>query len=439
MKEDIKNLLKERLCNSFAQALFKLVSTPYLTLKTILALFSLGSSGLTSYLVIQSLFAYLNYGVSLSSRTYHETTTLFPKVTFCNLNSLATKYAYNVNGANYYDNLIGANMQNDEKKKLGHDLNDILIDCEFNLKKCDSNNFTWSYDPWFGNCYTFNSGFDANGSKVDLEKSIIAGYKFGLQLTLYVNIYEKLYDLLTGGLGVIIRIGNSSFLSFSDTNGLFVPPGHNTYISVDREFKTILPQPYSNCEVAGSFWSNSFLYNFIARSEYAYSQQFCLTQCLQKKLIDKYNCSFAFFPSIFNISTCNFIFSIEDALSNFEDNFINKVCLPICPLECSHNLYKTFISAHQLNGNFYLFKIQNNSQLASDFISRKIDASTVENAISQINIYYDSLSYTLSTESSQMDIVSLFGSIGGNLSLFLGVTVLSLMEIIEVAIEICLN
>jgi hypothetical protein len=53
-----------------------------------------------------------------------------------------------------------------------------------------------------------------------------------------------------------------------------------------------------------------------------------------------------------------------------------------------------------------------------------------------INIYYDSISYTLSTESIQMDFVSLIAAIGGNLGLFLGVSAFSLCEIIQVMIEI---
>ena len=76
------------------------------------------------------------------------------------------------------------------------------------------------------------------------------------------------------------------------------------------------------------------------------------------------------------------------------------------------------------------------SNLSTDFINRTIDAATVEKSIEDVNIFYESLSYTETTESPQMNIVSLLASIGGNLSLFLGVSVFSLGEIIEVLIEI---
>jgi hypothetical protein len=53
-----------------------------------------------------------------------------------------------------------------------------------------------------------------------------------------------------------------------------------------------------------------------------------------------------------------------------------------------------------------------------------------------LNMFYDSLSYILTTESPQWDAVSLLGSIGGNLGLFLGVSLFSLCELIQVAVEI---
>ena len=72
----------------------------------------------------------------------------------------------------------------------------------------------------------------------------------------------------------------------------------------------------------------------------------------------------------------------------------------------------------------------------STFINRTIDAATVEKSIVHVNIFYESLSYTETTESPQMDFVSLLASIGGTLSLFLGVSAFSFCEVAEVMIEI---
>lgn len=440
MKEKIKALIKERLYNSFAAALIKLISTPHLILKLLLGVFALGSSGLASYMVVQSIFSYLDYGASSTSRTIYESPTLFPKVTFCNVNKYATQYAYNLS-------MSGVDIQfltNEEKKKLGRDLENCLVSCQFNLLVCDPSDFVWSFDPWFGNCFTFNSGFDSNGNQTNLKQSTIAGYKFGLQVSFYVNIYEELLDFnlnSLNGLGLIIRIGNSSYSTFSDTNGLFIAPGQIAFISVDREFKSILPKPYSTCEIesnAPKYRADSDIYNLIGDTNYVYSQQLCLTQCLQKRLIKNYNCTFSFLPSLFNMSNCDQNSILASRETNFNSDYINNVCLPLCPLECSQATFKTSISSIQLNGLYYEKYIQLRKDFSSDFILRKIDANAAEKSFVEISIYYDSLSFEESTESPQMNMVSLLGSIGGNLGLFLGVSVFSLCELIEVCIEIVL-
>ena len=87
-------------------------------------------------------------------------------------------------------------------------------------------------------------------------------------------------------------------------------------------------------------------------------------------------------------------------------------------------------------GNKLISNINKSATLRSDFINRTLDATTARDSFVCLRIFYESLSYTSITESPQMTIVSLLGSIGGNLGLFLGVSAFSLCEIVEVIIEI---
>ena len=441
-KERIKSnevILKEILFTSLGQTVLKIFSTHHLFLKIFLIIFVLVSSGLASYTVIQSLMTYFSYGVSTTSRIIYENPTLFPKVTFCNVNTFSTEYAYNFTQIKNYDD---NKLSDEEKKQLGHDLNDILLVCWFNSKPCNSTDFIWSYDKDYGNCYTFNSGFDSNGNKIGLKQSSIAGPDFGLQVTLYVNVYEKLLNdpSSVAGLGALVRVGNSSFTTYDSNNGIFISSGANTYIVVDREFKSMLPKPYSSCEIestSSKFRQDSYLYNLIRESDYIYSQQLCFSQCLQQYFIEKYNCHLYIFISLFNSSLCEFdlYLSVLDSGNIFETNYINDVCLPLCPLECNQTLYKTTLSSYQLIGEQYLDEILNNSNLASDFIKRTFDSNQAEKSIVNLFIFYESISYISTTEMPQMDVVSLLSSIGGDLGLFLEMSLFSLCEIVEVAIE----
>ena len=217
-REKIQSLLKENLYNSLAQAIIKMIQSSQGTLKIFLFIFILVSTCLTSFLVIQSIMAYFTYAITTTSRTIYETPTIFPKVTFCNFNWLSTKFAFNLTERGLdWDEFTSLPIE--QKKKLGHDIKDVLIECFFNGYSCNSTDFSWSYDEDYGNCYSFNSGFDLNERRTKVKESNMAGPNFGLQLTLYVNVYEK-YLKTRKGMGGVIRLGNSSYLTDNSNNGI---------------------------------------------------------------------------------------------------------------------------------------------------------------------------------------------------------------------------
>ena len=242
----------------------------------------------------------------------------------------------------------------------------------------------------------------------------------------------------TNGYGAIIRIGNSSFSTYHSNEGVLASSGSLTNIAVEREFKSILPQPYSNCQIdpqSPNFQPNLDNFNKIDLTDYTYTQQFCFTQCMQKYIIDKYNCSITYLPSLYNASEC----ALDENSNLFNDLFrkisIDKDCLPLCPLQCNEEVYRTSVSSHQVLAFKFYEKIKNKTLLASDFGTKRMNRDSIGTSVVSVNIFYQSLSFILTTESPRMDIVSLLASIGGNLGLFLGVSVFSLCEIIEVIIE----
>jgi len=334
-------------------------------------------------------------------------------------------------------------MSNDEKKLLSHNLGDILKYCAFNgADLCGPDQFVWSFDPYYGNCYTFNAErFYSNGSKIDLKTSSIAGPFYGLELELYVNVYELLLADSVDSFGAIIRIGNSSYSThYTKADGILILPGTLTHVAVNRELKSLQPKPYSDCEIDSNspkFIQGLDLYNLIAQSNYLYTQELCFIQCYQEFLIDKYNCSDPNYLSLFNSSNlCSYMAFIFDSGYDFNVNFINKHCFAKCPLECDQISFRTSLSSTLLNGNKYISFIKSNVNLTADFLNRTLDAQTAAQSFVNVKIFYETLSYTHSTESPQMDGVYLLGSIGGNLGLFLGISVFSICEVVQVVIEI---
>ena len=306
-EKSIKEILESVLYNSTARACMKIFQTPYKLLKLILILFVSITGCLCAYLIVQSFFEYFNYEVITTQRTLYEIPMIFPKITICNVNTFTTEDAVHFlsrinNEINSEENIFttdklshlssndkselialideiaiakinSKNISNEERKKFGHDIKDILFKCKFNLQTCDETDFTWKFDRLLGNCFMFN----AASEKSKMKESSISSSIHGLRMLFYVNFHQNLSLFNSqNGIGARVYIENSSYsMPFPDEINL--PSGFKTSVSVERWFTFNLPKPYSNCDldnyVDSSASFNSELFNFIEHSDYDYEQQ----------------------------------------------------------------------------------------------------------------------------------------------------------------------
>ena len=461
----IKCLIKEVLYNSVAQAVIKIFQTPYKVLKIYLFACVIASSGIASYLVVESIFAYLKYEVISSTSTISETFSLFPKITICNQNFFTSEFgleflkntsqyyyqmnmfdAWQISSLNrseiqdrFYDiDFLAKYSVNDHKfseltrKALSHGLEDMLTSCSFNQAKCTSKDFEWTFNSQYGNCFVFN----ADSSK----KLIFSGPEYGLNLEIYINFHQNLtlFNSFQNGAGALVILENSTYLDYQNYE-IQIAPAHKTSVSVKRRFEFHLPKPYSECDINNKAPArySSHLYNLFLNSNYAYSRQACFSQCYQNALINKCNCTDASVVSLFDALSCNKNLDclLDFLIFEFSDSYVNDNCLNLCPLECNSTIYSTELSVHQLIGDKYIYLINESLSLSSDFAS-SVDSTLAKNSFARINIYYQTLSYSFSSDSPQLSAVSFLASIGGNLGLFLGVSVFSLIEIFQMLIEI---
>ena len=470
--DSLMDLLKENLTCEMYDASLKLIDTPHIVLKVFLCLFLLLTNALNAYITVGLIMTYLNYDVLSTSRTIYETPSMFPMITICNTNPFT-----NVNGLSYVNQLFSAssianvsytkksytisstrnalmslitNSNDSTKKTISHSLDNFLIGCKFNFIECTSADFSWVFDKNYGNCYKFNSGLNSTGHEVNLKMSSLAGFSYGLQLDLYVNYHQNLSLFNSifsgGGIGALLRINNVTNVIDQGADGIFAAGGFYTSISLGREKKMTKKSPYSDCvldnDVTTSF--DSDIYNAILASNFSYSQQFCVIQCIQEKIIKECGCSHPFFESVFkNVNKCsNQSVIVKCARPAFFDAlneskaYISEYCLPNCPLECNSTRFTYDTSVAKLVGDPYVDIIQNNPNLAADFVTRQINGDTVSSSIAKVNVFYESLSYVNTEESPAVDILTLIAGISGTWGLFLSVNFFSLAEIITTLIEL---
>ena len=94
------------------------------------------------------------------------------------------------------------------------------------------------------------------------------------------------------------------------------------------------------------------------------------------------------------------------------------------------------MSSVELMGNLYADFINSKPNLRIDFNGRPVNAEVARRTFVSVDLFYDTLAYTLSTETPSMDVVALLANIGGTMGLFLGVSLLHVCELVEAFVEL---
>jgi hypothetical protein len=149
--------------------------------------------------------------------------------------------------------------------------------------------------------------------------------------------------------------------------------------------------------------------------------------------IAKFGCYNLHLPVIFDAKPCMKINHLEFNLSE---------CFEQCPFECKTSSYDLSVSYTDYPSyNYYktlMEKPQNHDSYAFIFqtLVANVTYEMFKESLVRIFIYFDEIKTTEITESPSMTLVDLVANIGGTLGLFIGVSLLSFVEIIELLMEV---
>ena len=117
---------------------------------------------------------------------------------------------------------------------------------------------------------------------------------------------------------------------------------------------------------------------------------------------------------------------------------IKSVCGSKCPLECESVKYNMYTSASDYPSKAYSNMLMQNPVVKAKYASNPSDLTydSLKRNLVQISVYYGDLGYQKFDEMEKMSISDLISNIGGTLGLFLGMSFLSFMEIIDVLLQI---
>ncbi|KAK6470882.1 amiloride-sensitive sodium channel subunit gamma-like [Huso huso] len=142
-------------------------------------------------------------------------------------------------------------LSDEEKIAMGHQLEDMLIFCNFHGQMCDTSFFSGFVNYKFGNCYTFNSqkttdirGAPISGAALNTTR---AGFVNGLHLELFIQQIEYVKDV-THSAGIRLLVHDHAATPFPEDEGVKIPPGTETDIGMMKVLIKRLKSPYgSHC------------------------------------------------------------------------------------------------------------------------------------------------------------------------------------------------
>ena len=454
--------------------------TKHITIKLIWIGAFLISSGLCSFLVYSSINNYLGFNVVTTIKVVRETPIIFPSITICNANPFVTessfKTVYSITKSNFgvdlYDvlnpniplNFLKSNytlferfitlnymikqivtMPSLKEKQIefGFPFSKFIVACFFALEPCNENDFIQYYDMMFGTCYRFNSGKFKNGSSTNLRSTTRAGTLNSLVLELFVGDASDPRSMSMSS-GAQIFIHNDS-LTPNLFEGLSLNVGTLTNIAVHKTYSSKLPSPYSECtdNLNDMNSYDSEYYRMTMSTNNSYRQSDCFDLCYQNYLNKKCKCYDALVRSIdillMPCITANETVCQIETLKYFSTKS-NEICADQCPAECYTTTYSFKSSIQAYPSQSYAYSMLKDASLLARFENKtNLDYETLKENILAVNVYFEALESTMIDEGKQMELVDLIASIGGTMGLFLGISVLSLFEIVEILLEILLS
>jgi hypothetical protein len=200
---------------------------------------------------------------------------------------------------------------------------------------------------------------------------------------------------------------------------------------VKRNFASNLGPPYSECINNIDDIVGTDVHDIFVRTNKTYRQRDCFNYEIQKMNFNKNGCVLnnqINIQYLENIKYCYSHIGYEYVDMTQFDEFLYKKCRPECySMDFVSSLStSSSTSVKNMSNLIDLFKI------AHSFVN---DVSSIKSVYS-INIYYSELDYTEIGEIPNYPAINLISNIGGTLGLFLGMSLLSLFEIVEFFIQI---
>ena len=389
---------------------------------------------------VNSFIKYYQYHTYIHSSVKHHNNMTLPAITFCH--------------TNFYDPHAYQNKSPPVFQKLPKDCS--FLDAQYFANEINQMIFKFACRMFIGTLNAKTSGMNAEVPEyfqfptgfeiipniqpcITLNRNAtlvqqIAGKKYGLHMIMYnqgvnksesYSPYEPLMDIREGIYATIHD--PQQIVPMGD--GIIVPSGYHTHISVTKNVIKRLHNPYSsNCT---NDWSNRASIfpgkntQLLCYSSCAYGQIYKLCPGVMPEM--KVFMKAPKFPILADINNDSFWKCVYSSVGQLDYQACD------CPEHCDDVAYTTVI-----NGNPWPQYWQASSflRMINDIegkANRTLSTTEIRERLLKVSIYYEDFKEHISEERPSYDLSTIASDLGGQMGLFLGASFISIAEILSLA------
>uniref|UniRef100_A0A803JRH0 Uncharacterized protein n=1 Tax=Xenopus tropicalis TaxID=8364 RepID=A0A803JRH0_XENTR len=392
-----------------------------------------------SFLASLSFFLFQAANRIIFYTQYHHVTALdemesshlkFPAITLCNYNrfrrsKLTQRYmdlaeyllgTQNVSSKDLAEWGLPANRTSDEDNesddtfdffnRTGHSIEEMLLECRYRnitlAPRCGPKVFTR-----YGKCYTFNSGNEGH----PLLYTQQGGTGNGLELMIDIQQDEYLpmfreTDETSYEAGVKVQIHSQTEPPYIHELGFGAPPGFQTFVATQEQQLVFLTPPWGNC-INSSEDSPYFTNYSITACRLTHETNYIIGNC---------GCRMVHMPGGFRPLRGNWQLHVI-GLSPYN-----------CGTPCRSDRYQKELSMVKIPSTASAKYLARNFLLTSYFLSQ-------ENIL-VLDIFFEALNYQMIEQKKAYEVAGLLGDIGGQMGLFIGASILTILEIFDYLYEV---
>lgn len=344
-----------------------------------------------------------------------------------------------------------ARMTMEDKMLVGHELDTLVVSCTYNGLTCTSDNFTQFNNHLYGNCYTFNSGWDGEDLLVTSSK---AGPLYGLSLEMFIEQDEYIGDL-SDSAGIRVQVHSQNVMPFPEDQGFNIAPGFVTSMALKRTEITRQPHPHPSKCVNMTREESKKYSAFSSVHNVNYTVTGCMKTCYQYHVLEACKCGDPSYPfelefDVFKNLTDQLLdVDIKPCSNDTQDACMDEVKSQFaqdeiecnCPLSCADIHFPASMSFSKWPSKQYMATLWQTLAAEGDHLDNIIngkggmDASPLDNLL-KLEVYFEELNYEKIAEEPSYDIIALLSDLGGQLGFWVGMSVIAIFEVVELFLDL---